>query len=354
MANQESLRGPKPRELTEDETFPSFLKWQSNILYILNQDKDFKPFLKAGSTWNVLTAADPNRGFADEAGDDGVKKETKVQNLHLMLNRLAQWVPHYLGADIMNESTSTESIWQIIRTYYGFRQSEVQFMAFSQISWQGPDKERPERLYRRILSHLQDNLLKSGSKLKHNGKTPAEDEFISPTVERLAVLRWMELIHPKLPQLVATQFSHHLQVMTLKDIQPQIADGLDGFIEILRRDEIQSSYVVESDIQSSRINSQHQFRPRSARPPWQTRKFPSQTRAIKPVREPPKKQCRLCKAEGRTFWGHDMGSCRYMSEGERHEVVRSCKIEPDWEELDIAGVDEHLEHLDLRPEPSSE
>jgi hypothetical protein len=43
-----------------------------------------------------------------------------------------------------------------------------------------------------------------------------------------------------------------------------------------------------------------------------------------------------------------------MSEGERHEVVRSCKVEPDWEELDIAGVDEHLEHLDLRPEPSSE
>ena len=109
---------------------------------------------------------------------------------------------------------------------YGFQQSEVQFMTFSQISWEGPSKERPEQLYRRILSYLHDNLLKKDSKLKHNDKIPAQDESISPTVEHLAVLRRMELLHPRLPQLVARTFGYDLQRMTLKDIQPQIANGL--------------------------------------------------------------------------------------------------------------------------------
>ena len=104
-----------------------------------------------------------------------------------------------------------EAIWQTICAYYGFSQSEVQFMSFSQITWEGLDKERPERLYRRILSHLQDNLLQQGSKLKHDEKTPETDEHMSPTVERLAVLRWMELIHPRLSQLVARTFAYDLQ-----------------------------------------------------------------------------------------------------------------------------------------------
>ena len=102
-------------------------------------------------------------------------------------------------------------------------------MAFSQISWEGHDKECPECLYRRLLSHLQDNLLKKGAKLKHNDKTPTRDEFLCLTVERLAVLRWKELIDPRLPQLVVRTFAYDLQRMTLKDIQPQIANGLEVF-----------------------------------------------------------------------------------------------------------------------------
>ena len=54
----------------------------------------------------------------------------------------------------------------------GFHQSEAQFLKLVNIKWEGPDQERPERLYRRILAHFHDNLLKEGSKLKHNEETP--------------------------------------------------------------------------------------------------------------------------------------------------------------------------------------
>ena len=84
-------------------------------------------------------------------------------------------------------------------------------MTLSLTSWEGPVKEHPECLYHRILSNLQDNLLKEGSELNHNEKMPSEDWFLSPTVECLTVLCWMELIDLKLPQLVARTLEYDLQ-----------------------------------------------------------------------------------------------------------------------------------------------
>ena len=59
----------------------------------------------------------------------------------------------------------------------------------------------------------------------------------------MAVLRWMELLHPSLPALVQRTFAYDLQRRTLKDLQPQIADALDEFLEELRHDEIKASRV---------------------------------------------------------------------------------------------------------------
>ena len=47
--------------------------------------------------------------------------------------------------------------------------------------------ERPKWLYRRILNHivLQDNLLQTGSKVKHNGMDVTENKLMGPTVQCL-------------------------------------------------------------------------------------------------------------------------------------------------------------------------
>lgn len=268
--NAVRLSGPKPWTLTEDETFASFPKWQSNLLYILSKDAAFAPFLLQGAKWLPKRPDAPCRGLVDLPDGAKTKKERLAVDLEMMLTHISQWVPHYLSNEIVDESTSLPFVWQAIRAYYGFQQSEVQFMAFSQITWEGPTKERPERLYRRILSHLHDNLLMRDSKLKHNEKTPTRDEVISPTVERLAVLRWMELLHPKLPHLVARTFAYDLQRMTLKDIQPQIASGLGGFLDELKRDECHAAFTAtyddDEEVQASRVSSEYPPRGRSSRP----------------------------------------------------------------------------------------
>jgi hypothetical protein len=67
----------------------------------------------------------------------------------------------------------------------------------------------------------------------------------------------MGLIDPRLPQLVARTFAYDLQRMTLKDIQPQIVNGLDGFLEELRQDDIHASRIDSlqlDEIHAARIN----------------------------------------------------------------------------------------------------
>ena len=43
---------------------------------------------------------------------------------------------------------------------------------------------------------------------------------MSPTVKRIAVLRWIELIHPNLPALVQRTFAYDLQRMTERYAAP--------------------------------------------------------------------------------------------------------------------------------------
>ena len=161
------------------------------MLYCLNQEAKNTAFLIPTSSDVTWKMNDPYPGLTDDTAGNKTKKEEKLFNLTSMLGYISQFVPHYLSSDIVNNSTSINDIWAIICKYDGLQQSEE--------------------------------------------KQVADDEMFSPTVERLAVLRWMELLHTKLPALIAGTFAYDLQCMTLKDIQPQIADGIENFLEERRR-----------------------------------------------------------------------------------------------------------------------
>ena len=93
--------------------------------------------------------------------------------------------------------------------------------------------EHPERLYQCARTHLEDNLLKRDGKMKHDGVAVDTDEDMIPKVECLAVL-YLILIEPldeDLPGYVTRAFAHVLQSMSLKDLQLQIVDSFDSFLE---------------------------------------------------------------------------------------------------------------------------
>ena len=173
-------------------------------------------------------------------------------------------------------------------------------MKFSSITRE--ENERPERLYQRLIAHLQDNLLDKGSALKYDGETMAENEIMSPTVYRLAVLRWMDLIHPKLSQLVARTYAQDLLTMSLRDLQLQICRAIPGFLEELAADEAQ---IEASRAYVNELKRRTQTQRRFNKPSF-----------LRPPAKQPKPECRFCKAEGRPYT-HALASCIYISKAEK-------------------------------------
>ena len=162
-------------------------------------------------------------------------------------------------------------------------------------------------MYQRILDHLQDNLLQKDSKLNHDGEISTTNEEINPTVERLAVLRWIELIHPKIPTLVQRTFAYDLQHATLKDLQPPIADALDGFMDEIQEEEARSDRVrtrlckhkpttcddSEEDAYVARTFTNTRYIPRNSSV------FNHKGQYRKPGARRTYKQCIICKMAGR-------------------------------------------------------
>ena len=306
-------KAPKPWKLTETETFTSFTNWQSNLSYVLSQETNFVPFLAPDMTWSKASTA--NRGLqAVTTGGNQLSAAQRNAHLQQMLGLIAQWVPTFLTNDIVKSSTSMADVWNFIRKYYGFQQSEVTFMKFSSITWE--EGERPERLYQRVLAHLQDNLLQKDGKLKHDGVDVTADEVISPTVERLAVLRWMELLHPQLPQLVQRTFACDLQRMTLKDLQPQIVDALEGFLAELKAGEVSSA----------RINFQREFRGKR-RPFAGHSRQPSHPRSSQPRQSSTTPFCKICRANGRAH-DHKLADCDHITPYDKRRLLssRACAV----------------------------
>ena len=62
-------KGPKPWTLTENESFSSYERWQSNIEYCLGKEEEFKRFLKTPKpdnkdlSWEKLDSDNPLRGY---------------------------------------------------------------------------------------------------------------------------------------------------------------------------------------------------------------------------------------------------------------------------------------------------
>ena len=224
----------------------------------------------------------PNRGLTDDPAGTNNRK-TAIQKkimLERMLGLIAQFAPSLLRNEIIKRSTSLSWIWQRIRKHFNFVQSEVNYLSLSNITRK--QDERYETFYQRIVAHLEDNLLTVASGLHHDGALPVSDEVMSPTIERLAVYLWLQLIDSRLPAYVARIYAHDLETHTLKDIQPRLSQSMDSILaELSAQEEIHVQYT-KSKYRSSGGYSRNNVLPSKKTP-----------------RSKSTKTCSLCKAANR-------------------------------------------------------
>ncbi len=116
MAEASSV-SPKHRALTEWETFSTYSAWQSRMKAILRKNDHYTRFLIENgqdSSWKTRSDTTECRGLVDDAEGVKTKKEVKLLHLTGMLEEIADWVPFHIQHEVVEESTSLESVWSII------------------------------------------------------------------------------------------------------------------------------------------------------------------------------------------------------------------------------------------------
>ena len=228
-----SIRAPKQWALTKQEIITSFDAWRQNLQYILSLDPNFASFLLEDTTWLRKSSSSPLRGLEND-GEDVLEANRrtaaqKVTRLELMLGQIANYCLVISRNIIVKNSTSVNGIWQAIGAHYGFQSTGAHFLDFNNIRLE-PD-ERPEDLYQRILSFIDDSLLKANDNIQHHGENASADEELSPTLENMIVLNWLRLIHTDLPALVKQRYGTELRSKTLASLKPEISQALDSLLE---------------------------------------------------------------------------------------------------------------------------
>jgi len=319
---------PKQWALTENETLTSFEAWKSNFTYRLNSEARFAIFLVDGSTWNKKARGQGDvRGLLPDLGADnapdpnGYTAAQKVHNLELMLGQIANFCPIISRRTIVHDSTSLSSVWQSIKLHFGFQTTGGNFIDFVDIKFSPP--ERPETLYQRMLAFIENNLLCPDMAMTHKGEPIAEFEDMTPTLENVVVLLWLQQIHPNLPSIVKQKYGADLRAKTLTSLKPEISLALPSLINEAKSSDAR---VMRSGPTSSSFPHRNQsanFRQGSRRFPQQSR---SQSRFNRRGdRQPLQKSCPICKAAGRDAT-HFLSMCQYLPESDKKFMTRARQV----------------------------
>lgn len=268
-------------------------------------DSNFAPFLN-NCTWEKKTKTNPNRGLGndDESVPEKDRKTAaqKVQILELMLGQVANYCPIISRNAIIKASTSMESVWQTIRQHFGFQSTGAHFLAFDDIIPQ--PGEKPEDLYQRILTFIEDNMLLTGSPILHHGIATTEDEEMSPTLENLMVIHWLKLIHPGLPKLVKQRYGTELKARTLASMRPEISLALSSLMDELQSaEDAKVMRVAASKSFTSMQDTSTSFRARTN-----------------------KRVCPLCLAAGRRSQDHYLSKCPFLPDSDKKFMAKARQV----------------------------
>ena len=308
--------------LSKNETITSFEAWRQNLQYTLSLDKNFAPFLVETFQWLKSSRANPLRGLMDDPEDQENRRTAaqKLTHLELMLGQIANFCPIISRNTIVRSSTSISNIWQAVRLHFGFQSTGAHFLDLNNIKFE--PTERPEDLFQRLTSFVEDNLLRSDGSIRHHGEIPEENEEMTPSLENFIVLTWLRLINCGLPALVRQKYGTELRSQTVASLKPEISQALDSLL-----DEIRASA-------DARVLRAGFSKFRSTR----------QGTSVKPK----KKLCALCKEAGRPHQ-HFLSKCVFLPKEDREFMSRTrqlyaIEVESDSESTDDQSYSQHSQH----------
>jgi len=304
----------KQWRLSKSEDLVSFESWKFNIIYTLKKEQNFAPFFRHNVQW-LKKKADPNRRGLQKRGDKS--GEERADDLEQMLGCVASFCPVIKSKTIVENSRCLEDVWQAIRLHYGIQTSGATFMDFTDIKLSADDK--PEDLYQKMASFIDDNLLKQGT--DHDGERLGADEVVTPSLENLIVLLWLEKLHPKLPGLVKQKFATQLRSSTLFSIRPEISMSIPALLEEVNSTEEARVMRYSAGNQNRKFNNN---RNNGSNNSHNYSRFSQSRRSSNAVRQSP--ECSLCKQAGRKEFDHWLSSCKFLSDNDKRYLSKSRRV----------------------------
>ena len=231
----------------------------------------------------------------------------KVAKLNLMLGQIANYATIISRNQIIKGSTSLNDIWGKIRQHYGFHTTGSRFLDLTNIKLSGG--QRPEDLYQQLVSFMDDNLLTKDGPLTHHSAKIERDEEISPSLENVVVLIWLERLHVNLPALVKQRYGAELRNKTLASIKPEISQALTSLLEELSTGE------------NSRIMRAQGFSYRNRGGGHSSSNSSNNNNNNSNQRSG--KYCCLCRTANRPHDTHFLSQCRFLPESDRKRMSAS-------------------------------
>lgn len=305
MAHKSLL--PKQRALTENESETSFDSWVESMTFHISLSDKSARFLSAGDLNTWTTAAD--RGFNDDTGQEAgvndsnkMNKHAKASLLSVILGSIAGYAPVISSRFIKHQSTSLESIWKRLRSYYGFRRTGSRILdLFDSNKFDTKDPKDREKLWEDLYQFLEDQLLTPNGGISHENVKQEQQEEFTPTLLNTLVTIWLHTINPALPVLVKQRFSTQLRSSTVYTIREEISDAIPVLL----------SELEEKECSINR--SGFSYRNRYQKPK------PSTSKSPKPC-------CCLCKASNRQPMNHYLSTCPFLPPEDKKYLTRAREI----------------------------
>lgn len=343
-------------------TSVSFKAWQRQLIAYLEQDVNSPNFLPDGlySIWrprgknrariNALNNDDPERAAhmnrlvealaARQAHPNDRRVDTYTQadrdrdlaallaarnaQLSKFITLISVLCPYTLTNNLDQLSISFNWLISYLEQYYHIQKSGAHFLSISEIRFNPSDSF--ENFYMELHGAVEDSLRRQGEILIYrNNEELDEDEEMSPTLENMIVMMWLERIDPRLPKKISSTFAHQMVGNTsLRDLQPIISARLPALIQELDEAAANRASLHAADtpdtiptVAAARF-SRGNFRNRGS------------NRGHFNRGKPLTKFCRVCfllnKGSPNVYTSHTISTCTKLSDRDRQEMTRNAAI----------------------------
>ena len=286
------------------------------VFHISLSDKSAR-FLESGNL-RVWTTEE-NRGFTDDAegapgvtNDNKMNKEAKAALLNIVLGSIASYAPVISSRFIKHQSTSLESIWCRLRSFYGFRRTGSRVLQLLELK--AEHNESREALWERFYSFIEDQLLTRNGGVLHEGVKIEHDEQLTPTLLNIIVTCWLNAINPALPSVVRQRFTTQLRSNTLYSIREEVSDSIPTLL--LELEERDCAVARAGTFQRYKGNGNNQNRNNKSTTDYALSS---------------KRTCCLCQAAGRPASSHFLSACPFLPAADKKYISRAREvlIQPD-------------------------